>query len=111
MMAAGTKRPGRGGRKAPDWVTVCAMDECERVSVNLPAEYAEQIRQIVSAGNADSIASYVLEAVQARLHRDQSLSELKDLFDRKGQGPSAQHLAWARDVLGVRDTHGGGAAS
>lgn len=83
------------------------MDEFERISVDLSAVQADQIRRIIAAGDADSVESYVVEAVQARLYRDQSLAELKDLFDRKGQGPSAEHLAWARGVLGVSDENGG----
>ncbi|CAM3095437.1 ribbon-helix-helix domain-containing protein [Stackebrandtia soli] len=83
------------------------MNDTERFTIDMPAEQLAQIRRIVSAGGADSVSSYVAEAVRIKLHRDQSLSELRDLFDRKGQAPSAEHLAWARDVLGVPADDGG----
>ncbi|GAA4892280.1 hypothetical protein LX16_2034 [Stackebrandtia albiflava] len=83
------------------------MSDTERVSIELPAAQAEQVRRIVASGGAPDISTYVVEAIQTRLDRDQALSELRDLFERKGQKPSAEHLAWARDVLGVNDEKGG----
>lgn len=77
------------------------MDDTRRTKVTLPADQAEQISRIVAVGGASSVSEYVIEAVRARLERDKSLSELRDLFDRKGQAPTEEHLAWARDVLGV----------
>jgi Arc/MetJ-type ribon-helix-helix transcriptional regulator len=79
------------------------MDEVETVSVALTVDQVAQLRRMVAAGETDSISSYVAEAVRIRLDRDQSLTELKELFDRKGHGPGEEHLAWARDVLGVGD--------
>ncbi|QSB04130.1 hypothetical protein [Natronoglycomyces albus] len=81
----------------------------EHAEVALPREQVDQIRRLVAAGRADSVAAYVEHAVQARLDRDRSLEELKDLFDRKGHSPSMEHLAWAREVLGV-DANGEGEA-
>ncbi len=77
-------------------------------SVSLPADQIEQIRRLVAVGRADSVADYVAAAVAERLERDRSLTELQDLFERKGQGPGAEHLAWAREVLGVNDDEGEG---
>ncbi|WP_100444169.1 ribbon-helix-helix domain-containing protein [Glycomyces xiaoerkulensis] len=77
-----------------------------RSSVSLPSEQVEQIRRLVAIGRADSVSDYVVEAVAERLERDRSLTELQDLFERKGQAPSAEHLAWAREVLGVPDDQG-----
>ncbi|WP_460498625.1 hypothetical protein [Glycomyces tarimensis] len=79
-----------------------------RSSISLPAEQIEQIRRLVAVGRADSVADYVIAAVAERLERDRSLSELQDLFERKGQAPGAEHLAWAREVLGVNDDEGEG---
>ncbi|THV41763.1 ribbon-helix-helix domain-containing protein [Glycomyces buryatensis] len=72
-----------------------------RSSVSLPDEQIEQIRRLVTVGRADSVSEYVIAAVAERLERDRSLTELQDLFERKGHAPSAEHLAWAREVLGV----------
>ncbi|MFB9659650.1 type II toxin-antitoxin system ParD family antitoxin [Glycomyces mayteni] len=72
-----------------------------RPSVTLPQAQLEQIRRLVAVGRAGSVDEYVGAAVAERLERDRSLTELQDLFERKGQGPSAEHLAWAREVLGV----------
>jgi Arc/MetJ-type ribon-helix-helix transcriptional regulator len=79
-----------------------------RDSVALPADQVEQIRRLVAAGRAASVAEYVASAVGERLERDRSLTELQDLFERKGQAPGAEHLAWAREVLGVDDGDGEG---
>ncbi|WP_035738583.1 hypothetical protein [Glycomyces arizonensis] len=77
-------------------------------SVSLPADQLEQIRRLVAVGRADSVTEYVVAAVAERLERDRSLTELQDLFERKGQAPGAEHLAWAREVLGVSDEEGEG---
>lgn len=86
-------------------------DDVERISIELPAEYAAQIRALVASGDAAGVSSYVAEAVRLRLYRDRSLSELRQLFDRKGQAPGEEHLAWARGVLGVRGDENSGEAS
>ncbi|MGH8793262.1 MAG: hypothetical protein ACRDXX_11530 [Stackebrandtia sp.] len=82
------------------------MADAEGTNVRLPAAQAAQVRRIVAAGGAESVSAYVADAVQSKLDRDQSLSELKELFDRTGQKPSAEHLAWAREVLGVEEDEG-----
>lgn len=81
-----------------------------RPSVTLPEGQLEQIRRLVAAGRAGSVDEYVAAAVAERLERDRSLTELQDLFERKGQAPGAEHLAWAREVLGVDDKEGEGRA-
>ncbi|RRS01843.1 hypothetical protein [Glycomyces terrestris] len=74
-----------------------------RSSVTLTEAQLEQIRRLVAVGRAESVDEYVGAAVAERLERDRSLTELQDLFERKGQAPGAEHLAWAREVLGVED--------
>lgn len=84
------------------WSTVSGMQSnSQRITVTMPADQADQLKRLVDAGGADSVSSYVAEAVKARLDRDQGLADLRDLFDRKGTGPGAEHLAWARELLGV----------
>lgn len=77
-----------------------------RPGVTLPASQLEQIRRLVAVGRASSVDEYVASAVAERLERDRSLSELQDLFERKGSAPSAEHLAWAREKLGVDGKEG-----
>lgn len=77
-----------------------------RSSVTLSDRQLEQIRRLVAVGRASSVDEYVEAAVAERLERDRSLTELQDLFERKGHAPSAEHLAWAREVLGVDDREG-----
>lgn len=81
-----------------------------RSGVTLGADQLEQIRRLVAVGRASSVDEYVAAAVAERLERDRSLTELQDLFERKGSAPSAEHLAWAREVLGVDDRDGEGRA-
>lgn len=81
-----------------------------RSGVTLAADQLEQIRRLVAVGRATSVDEYVAAAVAERLERDRSLTELQDLFERKGHAPSAEHLAWAREVLGVDDKDGEGRA-
>ncbi|HZE39653.1 MAG TPA: hypothetical protein VE172_12660 [Stackebrandtia sp.] len=76
------------------------MGETERVTVELSSEVVAAIHKVVG-DDAAALSSYVVDAVMSKLHRDQSLADLQVLFERKGQGPSPEHLAWARDVLGV----------
>lgn len=80
--------------------------DASRSTVSLPADQVEQIRRLVTVGRAGSVSEYVIAAVAERLERDRSLTELQDLFERKGHAPSAEHLAWAREVLGVNDDEG-----
>jgi Arc/MetJ-type ribon-helix-helix transcriptional regulator len=82
--------------------------DAPRSSVSLPDDQIDQIRRLVAVGRAASVSDYVEAAVAERLERDRSLTELQDLFERKGQAPGAEHLAWAREVLGVNDDEGEG---
>ena len=68
----------------------------------MPSDQADALRKIVDAGGADSVSSYVAEAVRDRLARDAALGTLEQRFGR----PAADALAWARQTLGVTDTSG-----
>ena len=65
----------------------------------MPSDQADALRKLVDAGGADSVSSYVAEAVRDRLARDAALGALEERFGR----PSPDALAWARQTLGVPD--------
>jgi antitoxin ParD1/3/4 len=73
------------------------MRNSERVTVTMPSEQADALRKLVDAGGAESVSSYVAEAVRDRLARDQALTALEQRFGR----PAPEALAWARRTLGV----------
>jgi antitoxin ParD1/3/4 len=73
------------------------MRSSERVTVTMPSEQADALRKIVDAGVADSVSSYVAEAVRDRLARDEALVTLEQRFGR----PGSDALTWARQTLGV----------
>lgn len=63
----------------------------------MPTDQADALRKLVDAGGAESVSSYVAEAVRDRLARDAALKTLEDRFGR----PAPEALAWARRTLGV----------
>lgn len=73
------------------------MRHTERVTVTMPGEQAEAVRELVAAGGADSVSGYVAEAVGRQLARDAALARLRDRFVE----PPAEALVWARRTLGV----------
>lgn len=73
------------------------MRQTERVTVTMLGDHAEAVRELVDAGQADSVSSYVAGAVAHQLARDAALAQLRERF---GQ-PPAEALAWARRTLGV----------
>jgi antitoxin ParD1/3/4 len=73
------------------------MRSSERVTVTMPSDQAEALRKLVDAGGAESVSSYVAEAVRDRLARDEALIRLEQHFGR----PAPDALAWARQTLGV----------
>lgn len=73
------------------------MRQTERVTVTMLGDQAEAVRELVDAGQADSVSSYVAEAVARQLARDAALARLRERFGE----PPAEALAWARRTLGV----------
>lgn len=76
------------------------MRNSERVTVTMPSDQADALRKLVDAGGAESVSSYVAEAVRDRLSRDTALAKLEQTFGR----PAPDALAWARQTLGVTAT-------
>jgi antitoxin ParD1/3/4 len=73
--------------------------QTERVTVTMPADQVEALRRAVAAGDAESVSSYVADAVRQRLARDQALVSLETVL---GGRPPEDALNWARQALGVR---------
>lgn len=73
------------------------MRYTERVTVTMPGEQAEAVRELVAGGEAVSVSSYVADAVARQLARDAALGRLRERFGE----PPAEALAWARRTLGV----------
>lgn len=64
----------------------------------MPSDQADALRKLVDAGGAESVSSYVAEAVRDRMARDEALVTLEQRFGR----PAPDALAWARQTLGVQ---------
>jgi antitoxin ParD1/3/4 len=73
------------------------MRQTERVTVTMHGDHAEAVRELVAAGQAESISSYVADAVARQLARDAALARLHERFGE----PPAEALAWARRTLGA----------
>lgn len=71
-----------------------------RVTVTIPEEDADRMREVVARGDADSVSAFVADAVHDKLARQQALGQLDALW---GTLP-AESLTWARRRLGVADT-------
>lgn len=77
------------------------MRETVRVTVTMPADQVEQVRQLAGHGEADSVSAYVAAAVGRQLDRDRALARLRQVYAERGIEPGAEHHAWARRVLRV----------
>ena len=73
------------------------MRHSERVTVTMPTDQADALRKLVDTGGAESVSSYVAEAVRDRLARDEALITLERHFGR----PTPDALVWARRTLGI----------
>jgi Arc/MetJ-type ribon-helix-helix transcriptional regulator len=77
------------------------MHGVERLTISLPAELAEQARQAVADGRADSISAYVREAVEARSGHLETDRAWAEHFAANGS-PQRVHYEFAlRQVLGT----------
>ncbi len=64
----------------------------------MPAEVLRLARKEVAAGRAKSLSSFVAEAVDEKLRRDE-LSAILDEMDVEHGKPTKADKAWARRVL------------
>lgn len=70
----------------------------EKVAVSIPAEVLHLAKKEVAAGRAKSLSSFVTEAVDEKLRRDE-LTRILDAMDREHGKPSKADTAWAKRVL------------
>ncbi len=69
-----------------------------KVALSIPREVLQQAKKEVATGRAKSLSSFVSEALDEKLRRDE-LSEILDAMDREHGSPSKDARAWARRVL------------
>jgi hypothetical protein len=69
-----------------------------KVALSIPAEVLRLAKREVAAGRAKSLSSFVSEAVDEKLHRDE-LSAILDALDAEHGTPNKAATAWARRVL------------
>ena len=77
------------------------MRETMRVTVTMPVEQVEQLRQLAGQGQAESVSAYVSAAVGHQLDRDRALARLRQVYTERGVETGPEHDAWARRVLGI----------
>lgn len=69
-----------------------------KVALSMPAEVLRLAKKEVAAGRAKSLSSFVAEAVDEKLRRDE-LSSILDAMDVEYGPPPKAAKAWARRVL------------
>jgi hypothetical protein len=74
-----------------------------RVALSIPTELLRLAKREVAAGRAKSLSSFVAEAVDEKLRRDE-LTAILDAMDRKLGKPTKGAKAWAGRALIRRST-------
>ncbi len=69
-----------------------------KVALSMPAEVLRLAKKEVAAGHAKSLSSFVAEAVDEKLRRDE-LSAILDAMDVEHGKPTKADTAWAKRVL------------
>jgi hypothetical protein len=69
-----------------------------KVALSMPAEVLRLAKKEVAAGRAKSLSSFVAEAVDEKLRRDE-LTAILDAMDAEHGMPPKAATAWARRVL------------
>ena len=69
-----------------------------KVALSMPAEVLRLAQKEVAAGRAKSLSSFVTEAVDEKLRRDE-LTAILDAMDVEHGKPKKAATAWARRVL------------
>jgi hypothetical protein len=69
-----------------------------KVALSMPAEVLRLAKNEVAAGRAKSLSSFVSEAVDEKLRRDE-LAAILDAMDVEHGKPTKAATAWAKRVL------------
>ena len=69
-----------------------------KVALSMPGEILRLAKKEVAAGRAKSLSSFVTEAVDEKLRRDE-LSAILDAMDLEHGKPKKAATAWAKRVL------------
>ena len=69
-----------------------------KVALSMPADVLRLAKREVAAGRAKSLSSFVSEAVDEKLRRDE-LGAILDAMDAERGKPNKAATAWARRVL------------
>jgi Arc/MetJ-type ribon-helix-helix transcriptional regulator len=69
-----------------------------KVAVSMPAEVLRLAKKEVAAGRAKSLSSFVSEAVDEKLRRDE-LTAILDAMDAAHGKPTKAATRWAKRVL------------
>jgi hypothetical protein len=69
-----------------------------KVALSMPADVLRLAKQEVAAGRAKSLSSFVSEAVDEKLRRDE-LSAILDAMDAEHGKPTKAATAWAKRIL------------
>jgi Arc/MetJ-type ribon-helix-helix transcriptional regulator len=69
-----------------------------KVALSMPAEVLRSAQNEVAAGRAKSLSSFVAQAVDEKLRRDE-LAAILDAMDAEHGKPTKAANAWARRVL------------
>jgi len=69
-----------------------------KVALSMPSEVLRLAKKEVAAGHAKSLSSFVAEAIDEKLRRDE-LSAILDALDAEHGKPTKAARAWAKRVL------------
>jgi Arc/MetJ-type ribon-helix-helix transcriptional regulator len=84
------------------------MTKVSKMTISLPREQAEQVREAVARGEASSVSGYISAALMAVMvapasEDEDTLADLvADMIAEDGP-PSAEAYAWADKVLGLTE--------
>lgn len=84
------------------------MTKVSKMTISLPQEQAEQVREAVARGEASSVSGYISAALMAVMAAPASEDEdtladlVADMIAEDGP-PSAEAYAWADKVLGLTE--------
>jgi Arc/MetJ-type ribon-helix-helix transcriptional regulator len=71
-----------------------------KITITLPSDQVDEVRALVTAGEASSISAFVTRAVEIALHDAAGWREmLKDALDQTGGPLTKKERVWADSVL------------